>query len=225
MRRCAIHDFATMNTAFRFFQCATAALLFAACGVGTRSHPPAYLLSSPPGPSAGRKLIHYPVARQGKLTAWLTSDHVLPNSKALYSQDDPTPKFPIVGVIRAKSMPELAKHDAALLIVEGYDGPLFDLWLGSEAEGRLFIGRDRGWIPVTLHQDDSVNTWVTVSRPNKIGGWSGFPVVIGDPNRPEAVAGAMWYKSTINAVHGGAASTRMVHDWIGKLRFAEFVER
>ena len=76
-----------------------------------------------------------------------------------------------------------------------------------------------------IQQGDAVNTWIKVSPRRSVGGWSGFPVVIGDPNRPEAVAGAMWYKSTINAVHGGAASTRMVHDWIGKLRFAEFVER
>ena len=117
-------------------------------------------------------------------------------------------------------MPEAAPHDGAFLVVSGYDGPVFGLWEGTESPGRLFTGS--GWLPVQLKQEEAVNTWVRVSRSQQIGGWSGFPVVIGDPASPEAIAGAMWYRSNIDAGMGGAASTRMLKRWLGRLRLADF---
>lgn len=197
---------------------AACAIGVAACGPGAD---PSYRLSHHPADTAARPLRHYPVARQGDLTAWLASDHVLPSGKWLYAPDDPTTRYRIVGVIRAKDMPQATKHDGAFLLAEGYDGPLFELWQGREAEGRLFNGDGR-WIRVRLHQDDAVNTWVAVSRPHQIGGWSGYPVVIGDPARPQAVAGAMWYRRNDNARIGGATSTRMLGRELGRLRFADF---
>jgi len=196
-------------------------LLLAACGSHTK---PSYFLSHPPDDTRSRPLRHYPVARQGGLTAWLTSDHASPACDWLYAPGDPDPKYHIVGIIRAGSMPEASKHDGSFLVVSGYQGPLFELWEGTEAEARLFTG-EGGWIPVRIRQAEAVNSWVRVSPGRSIGGWSGFPVVIGDPNHPEAIAGAMWYKSNTEPTLGGAASTRMLRRWLGKLKLADFVTK
>jgi hypothetical protein len=200
--------------------CASLGLLLSSCG---SSVPPSYFLSHHPDDTTSRQLRHYPVARQGDLTAWLTSDHVHPNSDWIYVPGDPNPKHRIVGNIPASAMPQAAKHDGAFLIVRGYDGPLFDLWQGTDAEVSLFTGSG-GWIPALIHQDDSVNSWVKVSPRHNIGGWSGYPVVLGDPNHPEAIAGAMWYKSNLDPQLGGATSTRMLQRELAKLRFADFVK-
>jgi hypothetical protein len=209
-----------MSFPVRFWSGACASLLLAACAP---HRPPSYHLSHHPDDTHSRPLRHYPVARQGNLTAWLTSDHVMPASDWLYAPGDPNPKYRIVGTIRASAMPERAKHDGSFLVVAGYEGPLYELWQGTDGEGRLFIGPE-GWIPVRLHQDDAVNTWLKVSPRRKIGGWSGFPVVIGNPDQPEAIAGAMWYKSNTEATHGGTTSTRMLRRWLGRLRLADYVK-
>lgn len=200
---------------------ATSAMLLGACGT---QNTPSYFLSHHPQDTSSRPLRHYPVARQGELTAWLTSDHVSPSSDWLYAPGDPNPRHPIVGIIRSGSMPEAAKHDGSFLIVSGYEGPLFQLWQGVEAQGSLFTG-EGGWIPVTIRQDEAVNSWVRVPQGSSVGGWSGFPVVIGDPDSPDAIAGAMWYKSNTDPTLGGAASTRMLQRWLGKLRLADFVTK
>lgn len=210
-----------MSKLFHWSIYAAAGLLLASCG---NQNPPAYFLSQPPEDTTSRPLRHYPVARQGDLTAWLTSDHVSPACDWLYSPGDSNPKYPIVGIIRSDSMPEAAKHDGSFLVVSGYGGPLYPLWQGSDGEGLLFTGKD-GWIPIAIRQDESVNSWVRVSPGRSIGGWSGFPVVIGKPNHPDAIAGAMWYKSNTEPTLGGAASTRMLQRWLGKLRFADFVKK
>lgn len=200
----------------RLLACA-ATLLLAACGTHT---PPAYFLSHHPSDTRSRQLRHYPVARQGKLTAWLTSDHVSTSGPWLYTPGDPAPKCRIVGNIRARDMPQGVKHDGAFLVVSGYEGPIFDLWQGTDAEGKLFTSSG-SWIPVRLHQAEAVNT--RVKAPQKIGGWSGFPLVIGDPDHPDAIAGAMWYRNNIKPTFGGATSTRLLKRWLGKLRLADFV--
>ena len=200
---------------------AAASLLLASCAA---HRTPSYLLSHHPDDSHSRPLRHYPVARQGNLTAWLTSDHVKPAGDWLYVPDDPNPKYRIVGTIHASAMPERAKHDGSFLIVSGYEGPLFELWQGTEAEGRLFTGAG-GWIPVRIQQGDAVNTWVKVSPRRSVGGWSGFPIVIGDPAHPDAIAGAMWYKSTVQPTLGGATSTRMLRRWLAQLKLADYVTR
>ncbi len=198
-----------------------ACLLLASCAPHP---PPSYFLSHHPDDTRSRPLCHYPVARQGNLTAWLTSDHVQPAGGWLYLPGDPNPKYRIVGTIHSGAMPEAVKHDGSFLIVAGYEGPLFELWQGTDAEGRLFTGPD-GWIPVHLHQDDAVNTWLKVPRRRAVGGWSGFPVVIGDPAHPDAIAGAMWYKSNTEPRLGGTTSTRMLQRWLGRLKLADFVTR
>ena len=204
----------------RLLLCAVLGLMLSACGSHTT---PSYFLSHHPEDTRSRQLRHYPVARQGDLTAWLTSDHVRPNSVWIYTPGDSEPKYRIVGNIPAKAMPQVAKHDGAFLIVRGYDGPLFELWQGTDAEVKIFTGNG-GWIPAVIHQDDAVNSWVKVSPRHRIGGWSGYPVVIGDPNQPEAIAGAMWYKSNLDPQLGGVASTRMLKNELAKLRFADFVK-
>lgn len=209
-----------MLAIIRLLSCAAVGLLLAACG---NQATPSYFLSHHPDDSSSRQLSHYPVARQGDLTAWLASDHVLPASKWLYAPGDSAPKHRIVGVIRARSMPELSAHDGAFLIVSGYAGPLFELWEGTDATGSMFTGSG-GWLPVQLRQDMAVNTWVKVSRRHRIGGWSGFPVIMGDPAHPDLVVGAMWYKSNTDPTLGGVTSTRMLKRWLGKLRLADFVD-
>lgn len=194
-------------------------LLTACAGHG----PPSYFLSHHPADTHSRQLRHYPVARQGDLTAWLTSDHVKPNSEWIYSPEDPNPKYPIVGNIPASAMPQPAKHDGAFLIVRGYDGPLFELWQGTDAEVRIFTGSG-GWIGAIIHQEDYVNAWLKVSPRHSIGGWSGYPVVIGDPDHPVAIAGAMWYKSNKEPRLGGVTATRMLKRELAKLRFADYVK-
>lgn len=196
-------------------------VLLASCGSQTA---PSYFLANPPEDTTSKPLRFYPVARQGNLTAWLTSDHVNPACDWLYAPGDSNPKFPIVGIIRAQSMPEAAKHDGSFLIVSGYGGPLFELWQGSEAAVSLFTG-EGGWIPARIHQEDGVNSWIRISPGRSIGGWSGFPVVIGDPKNPAAIAGAMWYKSNTDPSLGGATSTRMLQRWLGKLKFSDFVTK
>jgi hypothetical protein len=209
-----------MRGTFRLLPCAVIAVLLAACAGRSA---PSYFLSSDPANTRARPQPHYPVARQGDLTAWVASDHMLPATRWLYAPGDPSTKHPIVGIIRAASMPEGSPHDGALLVASGYDGPVFELWEGTDSPGRLFTGSG-DWIPVHLHQEDAVNTWVRVSRRHQIGGWSGFPVVIGDPAMPEAVAGAMWYRSNTDPGMGGAASTRMLKRWLGRLRLADFAD-
>lgn len=198
---------------------AAAGLLLASCAA---RNPPAYFLSHHPDDTSSRPLCHYPVARQANLTAWLTSDHVGLAGAWLYTPGDPNPKYRIVGTIHSGAMPEAAQHDGSFLIVTGYDGPLFELWQGTDGEGRLFTGPD-GWIPVHFHQGDAINTWVRVSPRRQIGRWSGFPVVIGDPAHPNAIVGAMWYKSNTEPRLGGTTSTRMLQRWLGRLKFADYV--
>lgn len=211
-----------MSLLVRLTLIAAAGLLLAACGSRAT---PSYFLSHHPDDTRSRQLRLYPVARQGNLTAWLTSDHVIPSGDWLYAPGDPSPRCPVVGVIRASAMPEGAKHDGAFLIASGYDGPLFALWQGTDADARLFTGSG-GWIPVLIHQDESiVNAWVKSPARRPIGGWSGFPVVIGEPDHPEAVAGAMWYKSNTEPNLGGATSTRMLQRWLDRLKFEDFVKR
>ena len=207
-----------MRKMIRHLPCALAALLLIACaGPST----PSFHFSHDPANTQVRPQPHYPVARQGKLTAWLASDHVLPNGRWMHAPGDSSRKYPIVGVIRAASMPEASPHDGAFLVVSGYDGPIFELWDGTQAAGRLFTGAG-GWIEVNLQQQHAVNTWVRVSRRRQIGGWSGFPLVIGNPADPEAIAGVMWYRSNNDPHMGGAASTRMLKRWLGHLRLADF---
>jgi|GEM_PF-6128913 len=210
-----------MSLHFRLLICAVAAMLVSGCGHhGT----PSYYQCHHPDDTTSKPLLFYPVARQGNLTAWLTSDHVNPVADWLYSPGDPHPKYHIVGRIHSASMPEAAKHDGSFLIVTGYDGPLFDLWEGTDAEARLFTGREGGWIHVGIHQEHAVNTLVTVSRQHPIAAWSGFPLVIGDPDHPQAIAGAMWYKSNLDPTLGGVTSTRMLKRWLAKIRLADFVK-
>lgn len=210
-----------MSFSTRVLIAAAAGLLLASCAA---RNPPAYFLSHSPDDTVSRPLRHYPVARQGKLTAWLTSDHVKPAGNWLYTPGDRNPKYRIVGIIPSGAMPEAAQHDGSFLVVDGYDGPLFELWQGTDADGRLFTGAD-GWIPAHFHQDNAVNTWVTVSRHRSIGGWSGFPAVIGDPEHPDAIAGAMWYKSNTEPRLGGTTSTRMLKRWLGSLKLEDYVRR
>lgn len=195
-------------------------LLLSACGSNVT---PSYFLSHPPEDKGGRQLRHYPVARQGDLTAWLTSNHVRPKTSWMYVPGDSNPKHRIVGNIPASAMQHGAKHDGAFLIVRGYNGPLFELWEGTDAEVKIFTGNG-GWIPGLIKQDNSVNAWVKVSSRYSIGGWSGYPVVIGDPNMPEAIAGAMWYKSNSDPQLGGATSTRFLKRGLNRLRFVDFVK-
>ena len=198
------------------------ALLVSCAGGGGKA---AYYLSPPPGTMPARPLRHYPVARQGNLTAWLTSDHVIPSSQWMYAPDSSGTKHPIVGLIRASQMPAGREHDGCFLLVEGYDGPLYELWQGQEADGWLHTGGPSGWIRARLVQEDAVNTWVVVSLPHRIGGWSGYPVVVGEnPEVPVAVAGAMWYKSNTVSTAGGATSTRMLREQLARLRFRDFVK-
>lgn len=211
-----------MLTISRLLSCLTVGLLLGACGSQATLHAPSYFHSYHPDDTKSRRMSHYPVARQGALTAWLASDHVIPPSKWLYAPGEPEQRLPVVGVIRARSMPERTAHDGAFLVVSGYDGPLYDLWEGTEANGRMFTGRG-GWQPVQLRQGEAVNTWVKASRRQAIGSWSGFPVVIGDPAHPEAIAGAMWYKSNTEPTLGGVTSTLMLKRWLGRLRLADFV--
>lgn len=200
---------------------AALSVLLSACA---SSVPPSYFLSHPPEDTGGRQLRHYPVARQGDLTAWLTSNHVSPKTDWMYVPGDSNPKHRIVGNIPASAMPQAAKHDGAFLVVRGYEGPLFELWQGTDAEVSIFTGKG-GWIDASIRQDDSVNSWVKVSSQHRIGGWSGYPVVIGDPNQPQAIAGAMWYKSNLYPQLGGVTSTRMLKRALAGLRFADFVKR
>jgi hypothetical protein len=217
----SLNSLQSMKPLFRAVLGAVIGLLLTACA--KQASQPSYFLSYSPEEYRKRQPIHYPVARQGNLTAWLTSDHARSGGKSLYAPGDPVPKYPIVGVIPAAAMPTKTKHDGSFLIVSGYQGPLFELWEGTYARGQVFTG-DGGWIPVEIHQQEAVNTWVRVPRPHRIGGWSGHPVVIGDPARPDAIAGAMWYKSNKKVVEGGAASTRMLKKWLEKLRFEDFVQ-
>jgi hypothetical protein len=205
-----------MNRPVHLLLCAACGLLGASCGSLSK---PAYHVTR----HGGSELPRYPVARQGNLTAWLASDHVSPGGEWLYAPGEETPKYRIVGIIKATAMPEAVKHDGSFLVVAGYEGPIFPLWEGKEAQGWLFTGK-AGWLGVRLHQGQVVNTWVAVAEPHRIGGWSGNPVVIGDPDHPDAVAGVMWYKSNVEPTLGGTTSTRMLKRWLGKLRLADFVK-
>ncbi|MDF1712182.1 MAG: hypothetical protein P1U90_08080, partial [Akkermansiaceae bacterium] len=128
------------------------ALILTSCAPSTSSSlPPSYYLSHHPADTKSRQLRHYPVARQGNLTAWVTSGHVKTSTKSLFSPGDPSPKHPIVGNIGPKDMPADAKHDGAFLVVSGYNGPIFNLWDGLSGEGKLFTGKG-GWVPVKLSQ-------------------------------------------------------------------------
>ena len=199
----------------------TAALLGSvSCSLGLV---PACYWSRQPGDAASPALRHYPVARQGKLTAWLTSNHRRAAGDWLYAPNDSSIRHRIVGTIGAEAMPSGPPHDGALLLTADYTGPIFPLWEGNEATGLLYGGDGEGWIPVALYQAEVLNTWVKLPARQNIGGWSGFPIVIGDPARPEFVAGAMWYRSNDDGTWGGAASTRLLKYWAARLRFADFV--
>lgn len=172
----------------------------------------------------GVTLRHYPVGRQGNLTAWLTSDHRMSAGNYLYNPTDANTRHRIVGRIRASAMKVSVKHDGAFLLTGDYTGPIYPLWEGTESKALLYAGETKGWIPVDLEQRPAVNTWVITRRSDPIGGWSGYPVVIGDPANPESVAGAMWYRSNLNRRLGGAASTRMLKEWLDRLDFKKFVK-
>jgi hypothetical protein len=218
-----------MNSAIKIAQSSALAALFCiitgllvSCGGGvndTSSGPKAYYLSHHPDDKKARQLRHYPVARQGNLTAWVTSNHVGKAVTWLYEPGNPVPKYPIVGKIMARHMPAPSKHDGSFLIVRGYNGPLYDLWTGSKGEGQLFTGKD--WVPVKLEQLPGVNTWVLSKQP--IGGWSGYPVVIGNPAKPDAIGGAMWYRHNKNLKLGGTTASRFLKAHLAKLRFEDFV--
>ena len=166
-----------------------------------------------------RGLRHYPVGRQGKLTAWLTSNHRMSDGDFLYNPKDTNTRHRIVGRIRASAMKEAAKHDGAFLLTNDYTGPIYPLWEGSEGKGLLYTTGSKGWIPVNLNQEPGVNIWIATRSSDPIGAWSSFPVVIGDPAKPESIAGAMWYRSNANRHLGGAASPRMLKKWLNRLDF------
>jgi hypothetical protein len=154
----------------------------------------------------------------------VASDHVLPAGRWLYAPGDRSPRHPIVGIIRASEMPAAAPHDGAFLVVSGYEGPVYPLWEGEEAQGMLYAGGG-SWLPVHLVQQDAVATRVQVSAPRTIGGWSGHPVVIGSPSRPEAVVGAMWHRSTAEPWVGGTTAPRLLRSWLGRLQLKDYVGR
>jgi hypothetical protein len=185
---------------------------------------PACYPSHHPDDTQAPEMCHYPVARQGKLTAWLTSDHRRAAGDWLYSPADSSIRHRIVGVIPGGAMPSSPQHDGAFLLTADYDGPLFQLWEGTEATGLLYSGRTQGWLPVQIYQGNVINTWVKLHGSLTIGGWSGYPVIIGEPARPEFVAGAMWYRSNSRPSEGGATSTRLLKIWLGRLKFADFVK-
>ncbi len=185
---------------------------------------PACFMSHHPAATNVPELCHYPVARQGKLTAWLTSDHRRKADDWLYSPQDPSLRHRIVGVIPTQAMPSKPQHDGAFLLTADYDGPIFPLWEGTEAEGLMYSGRTQGWLPVKLYQGKAINTWVKLPGRLTIGPWSGYPVIIGEPAQPQFVAGAMWYRSNTHESEGGAASTRLLKAWLGRLRFEDFVK-
>ena len=199
-----------------------AGVLLQSCG---ESIAPAYHLTQQPSKVGLRERRLYPVARQGDLTAWLASDHVFAHGEWLYHPDDEAPRYRVVGSIRARDMPRGTKHDGAFVIASGYEGPLFPLWEGESGEGLLYVRKGR-WLPVRVSQlDGSVNTWVRVADGRRIGQWSGNPVVIGDPRRPQAVVGVMWYKSNLTPELGGTTSGRMLRKELARLGFEDFVKR
>lgn len=183
--------------------------------------------SSYPGVNRGPELFHFPVARQGAITAWLTSDHRRKAGDWLHAPDGSGTRHRIVGEIRASDMPVGTAHDGAFLLTDTYEGPVFPLWDGQQADGRLYTGSGTGWVSVTLYQesDRCVNTWLRLPGGMKAGGWSGYPMVIGSPSQPTAVAGAMWYKSTSDPSLGGATATAMLRRWVRLLDFSSFVDR
>lgn len=184
--------------------------------------------SSYPGVNQGPDLRHFPVARQGVITAWLTSDHCRKGGDWLHAPDGSGTRHRIVGEIRAVAMPVGFPHDGAFLLTDTYQGPVFPLWEGRQAEGRPYTGRETGWVRVMLYQESatSVNTWLRLPGGMKAGGWSGHPLVIGSPTQPTAVAGAMWYKSNSDPSLGGATSTStaMLRECLRRLDFARFVK-
>jgi hypothetical protein len=183
--------------------------------------------SSDPGVIQGAEFLHFPVARQGAITAWLTSDHRRKGGDWLHAPDGSSTRHRIVGEIRARDMPAGVAHDGAFLLTDTYEGPVFPLWKGREAEGRLYTGREAGWVSVALYQESErcVNTWLRLPGGMKAGGWSGHPIVIGNPSNPSAVAGAMWYKSTLDPSLGGVTSTAMLFHRLQQLDFSRFVNR
>ena len=187
--------------------------------------PDACFSSHPPGMTTGPDLRHFPVARQGSITAWLTSDHCRKGGDWLHAPDGSGRMHRIIGEIRASAMPVGHPHDGAFLLTDSYQGPVFPLWEGRQAEARLYSGREHRWVPVMLYQESarSVNTWLRLPGGMRAGGWSGHPLVIGNPSGPEAVAGAMWYKSTTDPTLGGATSTAMLNQCLRRLNFANFV--
>lgn len=83
-----------------------------------------------------------------------------------------------------------------------------------------------GWVTVRLHQQPgAVNTWLKLPRSMRVLGWSGYPVVIGPPSAPEAIAGAMWYKSNLEDRLGGAASTAMLKHQLEHIHFADHLNK
>jgi hypothetical protein len=197
----------------------TSLLFLNSCSSVSSSAYPSYNPATQPSVT----LRHYPVARQGNLTAWLTSDHRMSSGDFLYNPTDAKIRHRIVGRIRASAMKEGVKHDGAFLLTNDYTGPIYPLWEGSSGKGLLYAGQSKGWIPVNLSHDPGVNIWVATRRSDPIGGWSGYPVVIGDPAKPESIAGAMWYRSNENRHVGGATSPRMLKKWLGRLDFKQFV--
>lgn len=197
-------------------------LLGFSCSTGT---PEACFPSHHPEVTTGPDLRHFPVARQGSITGWLTSDHRRKGGDWLYAPDGSGERHRIIGEIRAGAMPVGHPHDGAFLLTDSYQGPVFPLWEGREAEAMLYTGRKSGWVRVLLYQESarSVNTWLRLPGGMKAGGWSGHPLVIGDPSRPEAVAGAMWYKSTNDPTLGGATSTALLSQCLRRLNLASFV--
>lgn len=208
----------------RWLKLAAAAIASTAAVSCVPMETPACYSSYDPAVKTGPALRHYPVGRQGNLTAWLTSDHRMAASDWLYSPGKGAIRHRIVGKIHASAMPSRPMHDGAFLLTADYHGPIYPLWEGTEGTGYLYAGFENGWLPVKLYQGNVINTWVQLPGKMQVGGWSGFPVVIGKPAHPEAIAGAMWYRSNSEPSAGGATSTRLLKHWLGRIRFADYVE-
>jgi hypothetical protein len=115
-----------------------ATLFSASCASGSKE---ACFSSSSPGANQAPDLRHYPVARQGSITAWLTSDHRRKGGGWLLAPDGSGTRHRIVGEIRAAAMPVGCAHGGAFLLTDTYHGPVFPA-LGRPAGGRQALYRE-----------------------------------------------------------------------------------